>query len=355
MTLPATSLLCVRDLVVQYAARGRRAGITAVRGVSLDIAPASIRAVVGESGCGKTSLARAILRLLPVSSGRILLDGQDLTALNPRRLRAARREIQAVFQDPMASLSPRRTVLQTLREPLDHFRIGAAGDRGDRAVAALEQVGLDAALRQDREQQAARREVREIRQRLAGLVPGEVAVMDGLMAGKPNKKIAAELGIGLRTVELRRARLLKKMHAGSLAELVRMVTVSGYQPQAADQAVRDLALALRNHLADPVMVALSQLSRWPVPLLAALASERELLASARAFGAASAGGADVVGSSDLLHRLELLEARRTDGDRMVARRPRGARVGRHGHRRIAGECVVRPAGECESERRDRGE
>ena len=147
MTLPATSLLCVRDLVVQYAARGRRAGITAVRGVSLDIAPASILAVVGESGCGKTSLARAILRLLPVSSGRILLDGQDLTALNPRRLRAARREIQAVFQDPMASLSPRRTVLQTLREPLDHFRIGAAGDRGDRAVAALEQVGLDAALR----------------------------------------------------------------------------------------------------------------------------------------------------------------------------------------------------------------
>lgn len=147
MTLPTTNLLCVRDLVVQYAAQGRRAGITAVRGVSLDIAPASILAVVGESGCGKTSLARAILRLLPISSGRILLDGQDLTALSPRRLRAARREIQAVFQDPMASLSPRRTVLQTLREPLDHFRIGAADERGDRAVAALEQVGLDTALR----------------------------------------------------------------------------------------------------------------------------------------------------------------------------------------------------------------
>jgi oligopeptide/dipeptide ABC transporter ATP-binding protein len=144
----AASLLSVRDLVVRYPGRGRRAGaIVAVRGVNIDIASATILAVVGESGSGKTSLARAILQLQPIASGRVLLNGEDLAALNPQQLRAARRDIQAVFQDPMASLSPRRSVLQTLIEPLDHFRIGVAGEREDRAIAALETVGLDAALR----------------------------------------------------------------------------------------------------------------------------------------------------------------------------------------------------------------
>jgi oligopeptide/dipeptide ABC transporter ATP-binding protein len=144
----ATSLLSVRDLVVRYPGRGRRTGeIVAVRGVNIDIAPATILAVVGESGSGKTSLARAILQLQPIASGRVLLSGEDLAALSPQQLRAARRDIQAVFQDPMASLSPRRSVLQSLIEPLDHFRIGAAGEREDRAVAALETVGLDPALR----------------------------------------------------------------------------------------------------------------------------------------------------------------------------------------------------------------
>jgi len=142
------SLLSVRDLVVRYPGRGRRPGdIVAVRGVNIDIAPATILAVVGESGSGKTSLARAILQLQPIASGRVLLSGEDLATLSPQQLRAARRDIQAVFQDPMASLSPRRSVLQTLIEPLDHFRIGAAGEREDRAAAALETVGLSTALR----------------------------------------------------------------------------------------------------------------------------------------------------------------------------------------------------------------
>jgi peptide/nickel transport system ATP-binding protein len=147
MTNSAESVLSVRDLVVEYPARGNRPPVPAVRGVSLEIAPSSILALVGESGCGKTSLARAILQLLPISSGRIQLKGQDLTVLKPRQLRSARRDIQAVFQDPLASLSPRRTVLQTLREPLDQYRIGHAGERDDRAAAALETVGLDAGLR----------------------------------------------------------------------------------------------------------------------------------------------------------------------------------------------------------------
>ena len=147
MNETAAPLLSVRDLVVEYPARGRRGdGIRAVRGVSIDIAPGAILAVVGESGSGKTSLARAVLQLQPVASGQILLHGEDLTALNSGQLRAARRDIQAVFQDPMASLSPRRSILQTLREPLDHFRIGPADEREDRAAAALETVGLDTSL-----------------------------------------------------------------------------------------------------------------------------------------------------------------------------------------------------------------
>jgi oligopeptide/dipeptide ABC transporter ATP-binding protein len=144
---PADNLLSVRNLVVDYPAAGsRRRGMTAVRNVSLDIGHGRILALVGESGSGKTSLARAVLRLLPVTSGQVLFRGQDLAALHGRQLRQARRGIQAVFQDPLAALSPRRSVLQALLEPLDHFRIGTAPQRRERAAAALETVGLDTSL-----------------------------------------------------------------------------------------------------------------------------------------------------------------------------------------------------------------
>jgi oligopeptide transport system ATP-binding protein len=144
----ASPLLSVRNLVVRYAPSGsRRQSITAVRDVSLDIARGRIQALVGESGSGKTSLARAILRLLPIESGQVLFRGADMAALDRRQLRDARRHLQAVFQDPLASLSPRRNVLQALLEPLDHFRIGAAAERPERALAALETVGLSPTLR----------------------------------------------------------------------------------------------------------------------------------------------------------------------------------------------------------------
>lgn len=146
MTDLTANVLTVRDLFVEYPGRGTTRRVPAVRGVTLEIAPASILALVGESGCGKTSLARAILQLLPIASGRIRLNGQDLADLTPRQLRSARRDIQAVFQDPLASLSPRRTIMQTLREPLDHYRIGSTGERDERAAAMLEAVGLDAGL-----------------------------------------------------------------------------------------------------------------------------------------------------------------------------------------------------------------
>lgn len=87
---------------------------------------------------------------------------------------------------------------------------------------------IDAALRHERANREHREEIRQIRQRLAALSSGAVDVLRGLLHGKPNKKIAADLGIGLRTVELRRARLLHHMEAGSLAELVRMVTIAEF-------------------------------------------------------------------------------------------------------------------------------
>lgn len=137
-------LLAVRHLDVHYHLAGSaRRMLQAVSDVSFDIRRGEILAVVGESGSGKTSLARAILGLVEPSGGTLGFDGVDLRG--PGR-RVAGRRIQAVFQDPLASLSPRRTVLQSVREPLDHLRIGPAPERGDRALEALETAGLDRAL-----------------------------------------------------------------------------------------------------------------------------------------------------------------------------------------------------------------
>ena len=147
MSTGAPELLSVRNLVVAYETSGHaKTRLTAVQDVSLDIAPASILALVGESGSGKTSLARAILQLIPSSSGQVMFCGRSLTDKNKAQLREARRDIQAIFQDPLSSLSPRRTVLQTLIEPLDHFRIGTGKERVDIAASALETVGLENSL-----------------------------------------------------------------------------------------------------------------------------------------------------------------------------------------------------------------
>jgi len=144
MTHKSQNLLSVRDLVVRYQTRERsQTPLTAVRGVSLDIAPAGIYGLVGESGSGKSSLAHAIVQLLPAAGGQVLFKGQDLAAMKKSQLNAARRNIQVVFQDSLASLSPRRSILQTLVEPLNHFRIGTPACREEKAAATLETVGLD--------------------------------------------------------------------------------------------------------------------------------------------------------------------------------------------------------------------
>jgi len=141
------ALLSIRNLVVDYPpVAGSRAPLRAVRDASLDIAHAGIYGLVGESGSGKSSLARAVLQLVTPAGGKALFRGNDLFTMDKQRLRSARRDIQLVFQDALASLSPRRNVRQALLEPLDHFRIGDPAERAEKVMASLETVGLDLAL-----------------------------------------------------------------------------------------------------------------------------------------------------------------------------------------------------------------
>jgi oligopeptide/dipeptide ABC transporter ATP-binding protein len=144
MMVAGQPLLSVRDLVVNYPGRGSlRTPFTAVRGVSLDILPAGIYGLVGESGSGKSSLAHAVVQLVRPAAGQVLFHGQDLVSMKATQLKTVRRQIQIVFQESLASLSPRRSVLQSLLEPLEHFRIGEPAHRVERAAGALLTVGLD--------------------------------------------------------------------------------------------------------------------------------------------------------------------------------------------------------------------
>ncbi|WP_159945042.1 MULTISPECIES: ATP-binding cassette domain-containing protein [unclassified Nocardiopsis] len=146
MTDPAPPLLEVRDLVVRYPGRTRRdAPVTAVDGVSLDVRAGETLALVGESGCGKSSTAAAVLGLRRPDAGSVRFEGQDLTAITPARLRALRPAFQPVLQDPYGSLSPRLRVRDAVAEPL---RLHGRWDRAtgpDRVAELLERVGLDPA------------------------------------------------------------------------------------------------------------------------------------------------------------------------------------------------------------------
>ncbi|PKL95903.1 MAG: peptide ABC transporter substrate-binding protein [Gammaproteobacteria bacterium HGW-Gammaproteobacteria-8] len=126
--------------------RGRL--LRAVEQVSFELEAGQAFGLVGESGCGKSTLGRTLLRLIEPTAGRVLLDGIDITALDAAGLKRARKHMQMIFQDPYASLSPRRTVEQILREPLDLHRIGAPGSRSRRITELLDIVGLRASDQQ---------------------------------------------------------------------------------------------------------------------------------------------------------------------------------------------------------------
>ena len=141
----ATPLLEVRDLVKHFPVRGswiRKDHVHAVCGVSFDLHRGQTLGLVGESGCGKSTTGRLVLRLLEPTSGTVRFDGSDVTAASKRELRSMRRRMQMVFQDPFGSLNPRMNVRSIVAEPLRiHGRYGQGGR--DRVNELLERVGLD--------------------------------------------------------------------------------------------------------------------------------------------------------------------------------------------------------------------
>ena len=143
----AEPLLSVRGLSKHFPIRsglfGRVSGqVKAVDGVSFDLAAGETLGLVGESGCGKTTTGRCLLRLIEPTSGEIRFEGRDVTRLGKRELRGLRRQMQIVFQDPYSSLNPRLTIGSMLSEPLEIHGL-ARGDAARRRVAELlETVGL---------------------------------------------------------------------------------------------------------------------------------------------------------------------------------------------------------------------
>jgi oligopeptide transport system ATP-binding protein len=147
MEKTASPLVEVKDLVKHFPIRGgvflkEIASVKAVDGVSLSIREGETMGLVGESGCGKTTLGRLMLRLEEPTAGEIQFQGENILAYGPSRMRALRREMQIVFQDPFSSLNPRKTVAEIVGEPLLVHGIGNRREREERVLSLLEVVGL---------------------------------------------------------------------------------------------------------------------------------------------------------------------------------------------------------------------
>jgi oligopeptide transport system ATP-binding protein len=143
-------MLEIKNLKVHYPVRrgllsGARQYVKAVDDVSFSIGPGETLGLVGESGCGKTTLGRAIVKLVEPTAGSVWLEGEDIAQLTGAELRARRRKFQMIFQDPYNSLDPRMTVGEIIGEALDIHRLASDNaDRQRRIEALLKSVGLDA-------------------------------------------------------------------------------------------------------------------------------------------------------------------------------------------------------------------
>lgn len=141
---PSDPLLKVENLVVEYVVGGKT--VHAVSDVSLDIARGETLGLVGESGCGKSTLGRAVLQLRQAQSGKVMFDGNELTSMRGEALRKMRQRVQLIFQDPIASLNPRRRIGDIVAEPLVIAGVKDPEKRRKMVSDVLAAVGLDPAL-----------------------------------------------------------------------------------------------------------------------------------------------------------------------------------------------------------------
>ncbi|TDQ36543.1 ABC transporter ATP-binding protein [Aureibacillus halotolerans] len=143
------AILSIHGLKKHFALKGSlfstkvTAHVKAVDGVSFDVKRGETLGIVGESGCGKSTLARLVNQLIRPSAGEVIYEGKDLASLSKKDARAMRRNIQMVFQNPYASLDPRKTIRQLMLEPLVIHQVGTKKEREERVLSLLERVGLN--------------------------------------------------------------------------------------------------------------------------------------------------------------------------------------------------------------------
>ena len=141
-------VLSVRNVTVEYFAEGRR--FAAIQDISIDLFEGETLGIVGESGCGKSTMGRAILQLPKPTSGKVFFEGIELTGISVKEMRDVRRRLQIIFQDPVSSLNPRRKIKDIVAEPLVIAGLGTRREREAKVRDVLRTVGVDPDISMDR-------------------------------------------------------------------------------------------------------------------------------------------------------------------------------------------------------------